>query len=75
MESLRLCKNMKEEKKIKTGDKTRDNLYKAVQEYVEKRGGSALVIGGTALVQESPLKYNYGVMVRVTGKKPIIIPQ
>jgi len=65
---------MKEEKKseIKTGDKTTANLYKAVQDYIEKRGGSVLVIGGTALVQESPLKYNYGLMVRITGKKPEI---
>ena len=57
--------------KIKTGDKTTDNLYEAVKKYVEKRGGSVLVIGGLALVKENPLlKYNYGVMVRITGKKP-----
>ena len=63
---------MKKNRKIKTGDKTMDNLYKAVQDYIEKRGGSVLIIGGIALVQESPLKYNYGLMLRVTGKKPKI---
>lgn len=58
--------------KISTGDKNVDKLYEAVRNYVESKKGSVLVIGGIAIVQESPLKFNYGVMVRITGKKPII---
>ena len=57
-------------RKIKTGKDDTDILYEAVRAYIENRGGSVVVIGGIALVQESPLKYNYGLMVRVTGKKP-----
>lgn len=59
-------------KEIKTGDKYIDNLYKAVVDYIKNRGGSVVVIGGIALVQEDEHKFNYGVMVRVTGKKPKI---
>jgi hypothetical protein len=59
-------------KEIKTGDKYIDNLYKAVVDYIKNRGGSVVVIGGIALVQEDERKFNYGVMVRVTGKKPKI---
>ena len=58
-------------KEIKTNDKVLDSLYKAVMKYVEKHGGTALIIGGVAIVQESPLEFNYGVMVRITGKKPV----
>ena len=62
---------MKSKKKtIKTGDKTIDELYRAVMNYIEKRGGSVVVIGEIALVEEGPLKYNYGVMVRVVGQRP-----
>jgi len=59
-------------KKILTGDKKVDKLYEAVRDYVESKKGSVVVIGGIAIVQESPLKFNYGVMVRITGKKPTI---
>ena len=48
-----------------------DRLYRAVVNYIENHGGTALVIGGIALVQESPLKFNYGIMIRITGKKPV----
>jgi len=70
---------MKKEKKtikrIKTGNKITDKLYEAVRDYVESKGGTVAVIGGIALVQENPLqKFNYGVMVRITGKKPIQPP-
>ena len=61
-------------KKIKTGDKYTDKLYQAVVDYVKSRKGTVVVIGGIALVQEDERKYNYGVMVRVTGKKPIFKP-
>ena len=57
-------------KKISTGDKVVDKLYEAVRTYIQDRKGSVVVIGGIAIVQESPLEFNYGVMVRITGKKP-----
>ena len=57
--------------KIKWGKTPAEQLYKAVVRYIEANGGTAVVIGSIALVQETPLKFNYGVMVRVTGKKPI----
>ena len=66
---------MKETKKIKTGDKTVDKLYEAVRDYVEARSGSVIVVGGIAIVQESELKFNYGVMIRVTGKLPMNKPK
>jgi len=61
-------------KKISTGDKYTDKLYEAVRNYIESRKGSVVVIGGIAIVQESPLKFNYGLMVRITGKKPVFTP-
>lgn len=59
-------------KKIKTGNSTTDKLYEAVRNYIEERDGSVVIIGGIALVQEGPLEFNYGVMIRITGKKPVI---
>ena len=53
----------------KTGDKVLDNLYQAVVKYIEKNKGNVVVIGGVALVNEGE-KYKYGLMVRITGKKP-----
>ena len=59
-------------RKIKTGDKVIDSLYSAVRDYIENRGGTVVVIGGIALVEEGTAKYNYGLMIRITGKKPNI---
>jgi len=59
-------------KKINTGDKTVDKLYDAVRDYIEKKGGSVVVFSGIALVQETPNKHNYGLMVRIAGKRPIL---
>ena len=59
-------------RKISTGDEIVDKLYEAVRNYIEAKKGTVVVIGGIAIVQESPLKFNYGVMVRITGKKPTI---
>jgi len=66
----KLVKSAPVPKKIKTGNKNIDRLYEAVVSYVNSGDGTVTVIGGIAIVQESPLKYNYGVMIRVTGKKP-----
>lgn len=56
-------------RKLNTGDRTTDKLYQAVIDYIEKRDGKALIIGGVAVVDEGR-KFNYGLMVRITGKKP-----
>lgn len=58
-------------KTIKTGNKEINKLYEAVIDYIEKRNGTVAVIGGIVLVDEGDAKYNYGLMVRITGKKPI----
>lgn len=59
---------MKQDKKTKE-DKITDKLYKAVAEYIEFKGGRALIIGGTAIMQGNS-KFNYNFIVRFTGKKP-----
>ena len=60
-------------KKIKTGNKIINKLYEAVRDYIESKGGTVVVIGGIAIVQEDSIrKFNYGIMVRITGKKPLI---
>ena len=67
----------KKQKKIviKTGNKVVDKLYEAVRDYVESKGGSVVVIGGIQIVQmPDDLKYNWGLNIRITGKKPILIP-
>ena len=56
-------------KKINTGDKTTSKLYEAVRDYIEARNGTVVVIRGIAIVQEG-LKFKYGLMIRVIGKKP-----
>lgn len=56
-------------KRINTGNSTYNRLYTAVRDYVEKNGGTILVIGGTALIDEGE-KNKYGIMVRCFGKKP-----
>ena len=61
-------------RKIKTGSKTTDKLYEAVRDYIEERDGSVVIIGGIAIIDEGELKFNYGLMVRITGKKPIFTP-
>ena len=58
------------DRKIKTGEKDVDALYEAVRAYITNRKGTVVVIGGVALVQEDARKFNYGLMVRITGKRP-----
>ena len=57
-------------KKITTGDKTVDKLYEAVRDYIETRKGKVVVIGVIALINEGTAKFNYGLMIRITGKRP-----
>lgn len=53
-------------------DKLIDNLYKAVQAYVEGNGGKLAVIGGVQILQDDPSrKFNYGVVIRCTGTLPV----
>ena len=57
---------------MNTGNKVTDKLYKAVIDYVESRGGTVAVIGGIQIVQmPDDLKSNWGLNIRITGKKPI----
>lgn len=63
--------NKTQQEKINTGDKTTDMLYEATRDYIKKKGGSVIVIGGIAIMKEpSDLKYNYSLVIRVTGKLP-----
>ena len=50
-----------------------DVLYKAVQKYVENRGGKIMVIGGIE-VQQWPedSAMTFRVAIRCTGKKPTL---
>ena len=60
--------------RINTGDAVVNRLYTAVRDYVEKHKGSAVVIGGISLVDEGRGPFNYGIMVRCTGKRPQFTP-
>ena len=49
-----------------------DNLYKAVQEYIEGRGGEVFVIGGVQILQyPSDPKYKYSISIQFVGRKPL----
>ena len=50
-----------------------DDLYKAVQAYVENRGGQILVIGGIQLQQwPGEGEYKFTIGVQVTGRRPAL---
>jgi len=52
-------------------EKATEKLYKAVESYIKANGGSVVVIGGICIVKEDMrAKFNYGLMVRITGKLP-----
>lgn len=51
-----------------------DKLYNAVADYIKSNGGSVAVIGGIAIVDWGGAKLNYGLVVRITGKKPNFTP-
>lgn len=57
--------------KVFVHQKITDALYKAVADYVQAIGGSAMVIGGTEIQQypDDP-KYNYRLAIVITGKVP-----
>lgn len=49
-----------------------DKFYTAAVAYIESIGGSAIVIGGTEIMQyPSDFKFNYRLCVRITGRKPV----
>ena len=52
-------------------DRETEVLYKAVEDYVEAKGGKLLAIGGIQ-VQQWPkdMKYNFRLAVRCTGQMP-----
>ena len=46
-------------------------LYRAVARYVKSKGGQVVVAGGVQIMQEpGDGDFRYGVVVRVTGRKP-----
>jgi hypothetical protein len=62
----------KARKRIATGDVATNRLYEAVAAYVEKNGGSVVVIGGIQ-IQEWPGdgKFKFTVAVRCSGRRPV----
>ena len=51
-------------------------LYKAIQEYVESRGGKVLVIGGVETIKwPDDREFNYTLGIRITGIKPETQPE
>lgn len=65
--------NKPKQKKMNKAEQTRetDALYAAVRTYIEKNNGSVSVVCGVSLVQEVQQVWDYGIMVRVIGQKPI----
>jgi hypothetical protein len=55
----------------KRTDRPTDRLYNAVQNYVEKRGGKLVVVGGIE-IQEWPTdpEFCFRVAVKCLGRKP-----
>lgn len=52
-------------------DDVTDRLYRAAEEWVKANGGTALVGSGVCVVHEPGAReFNYGLMVRLTGKPP-----
>lgn len=49
-----------------------DQLYKAVQNYVERGGGSLIVIGGVQILEwpSDKNKYVFHISVKCLGRKP-----
>lgn len=62
---------MAKRKKTRPYNDIIDDLYLAVQQYVESNGGNVVVIGGVQ-VQQWPfdLEHNFTIGIRCTGKKP-----
>ena len=50
---------------------TTDALYRAVADYIESKGGTAIVIGGIQTIKwPTDAKYNYTLGIKITGKHP-----
>ena len=61
---------------IKKIEDDTNKLYKAIQEYVEDRGGKVVVIGGVEIQQwPDDKEYRFYVAVKVTGRKPKLISE
>lgn len=57
--------------KSRVGDKALNRLYDAVANYIEKRGGKVVVVGGVE-IQQWPQdgEFRFSVAIRCTGKVP-----
>lgn len=56
----------------KPSKRTTEGLYKMVAKYLLEAGGSAAVVGGVSIMKHpTDLKFNYHLVISVTGKSPI----
>lgn len=70
MKAIMPKKNPKKSKPVKPSDYMR--LYKAVQEYVETRGGKIIVAGGVGVIEwPNDSEFNFTIGIRCTGRKPV----
>lgn len=64
---------MAKRKKTRPYNDIIDDLYLAVQQYVESKGGSVVVIGGVQVQQwPNDLEHNFTIGIRCMGKKPTV---
>lgn len=68
LEIVKTGENMVAKRKAKAIPRHIDRLYKAVDNYVKKTGGSVAVIGGIQVQQEG--KFLYRIAVKCTGSPP-----
>ena len=59
----------------KPTNKTTEAMYMAIAKYIKETGGSAVVVGGVSIMKKPGefRKYNYLIIVDITGKCPIKI--
>jgi len=57
--------------KVKWGNSDSDRLLKAAVNYIEKNGGTAVIVGGIE-IQKWPedQDFNYRLAIRITGLRP-----
>jgi hypothetical protein len=51
-----------------------EELQKAIAEYINEKGGSAVVIGGSEILKmPTDPEFNYRICFKITGKMPVKI--
>jgi hypothetical protein len=65
-------KSTKQRKPKKPSDATTQAMYLAVAKYIKELGGSAAVIGGVSVMKKpEDLKFNYSLVINITGQSPV----